>query len=546
LKRRVPLLFALAACAPEDSSTQPLWFQDRASSCGLSWSHQAFVEQRFDFPEIMGGGVALFDADGDGDLDVLAVDSGDLRAARGAQAHSRFFENLGLGRFADATQRAGFRAHDYGMGAACGDYDNDGDVDVFISTVGTCALYRNEGGRFVECAAQAQAAVEGWSSSAGFWDFDGDGWLDLFVVRYVDWTPQRELECRALDDRHDYCSPLRYDAPSSAVLLRNRGDGTFEDKSEQAGLIGVRTNGLGLATGRFGPQSESMAFVAGDMLPNHAFVAQGARLVDRAPEQGLALNAVGFAASGMGVQALDLEDDGDLDVFVTHLRRQGHALYVQDARGKFRDEAARAGLLRPSLPFTGFGCGFADFDNDGDLDLYVANGRVSLEQPIADESRPYAEENQLFVQQQGGRFEELLPRSLFSQGQPGSSRGAAFGDLDDDGGVDIVVVELGAPLRVLQNVLPRRGNWIGFRVLDEHGRDAIGARVEITVAGRARFREVNPVYSYLSSNDPRVHFGIGAASAVERVRVRWADGSSSDFAAAAPGRYHTLARAKSR
>ena len=539
------LLLVLAACAHEVQPANDLWFEDRTTKSGLLWQHHAFNEQRFDFPEIMGGGVAVFDADVDGDLDVLLVDSGDLRAPRGAQGSSRFFENQGGARFIDATARAGFGSHDYGMGVACGDYDNDGDVDVFVSTVGTSALYRNEDGRFVECALQAHAAVEGWSASAGFLDYDGDGWLDLFVVRYVDWSPQHELDCRALDDRRDYCSPVRYDAPSSCVMLHNRGDGTFEDVSERVGLSSVRTNGLGLASGAFGAQLQRTLIVASDMLPNHAFVAQADGLRDRAPEQGLALNAVGFAASGMGIQAVDFDDDGDLDVFVTHLRRQGNALYVQAARGHFRDEAARAGLFRPSLPFTGFGCGFADFDNDGDLDLYVANGRVNLEQPMADASRPYAEFDQLFAQGDGGRFEEILPRTRFAQTRAGSSRAMACGDLDNDGGVDLVVVEQGEPVRLLLNRAARAGRWIGFRVLDEHGRDAIGARVEIKVGGRSRYREVNPVHGYLSSNDPRVHFGLGSAGALESVRVRWLDGTISDFRAPVAGAYYTLERAKS-
>jgi hypothetical protein len=215
---------------------------------------------------------------------------------------------------------------------------------------------------------------------------------------------------------------------------------------------------------------------------------------------------------------------------------------VQDERGRFHDEAARAGLFRPSLPSTGFGCGFADFDNDGDLDLYVANGRVALEQPMADPAAPYEEFDQLYEQQAGARFHELLPRARLAQQRAGSSRGLALGDLDNDGGIDVVVIEQGSAARVLFNRAARAGKWIGFRVLDEHGRDAIGARVELTVGGRTRYREVNPVFSYLSSNDPRVHFGLGESTAIEGLRVRWPDGASSEFPAPSTGSYHRLER----
>lgn len=532
------LLPLLTSCSPGDDA----WFEEQASQRGLEWKHTAYTEQRFEFPEIMGGGVGLFDSDSDGDLDVLFVDSGDLHGPPLAQSRPRFFLNDGAGNFSDNTERAGFSSGAYGMGIACGDYDNDGDVDVFLTGVGTTVLYRNDGGHFVDVTAASSARVGGWSASAGFWDYDEDGWLDLFVVRYVDWSAEREIDCRSSDDLRDYCSPLRYSAPSSSVLLRNRGDGGFEDVSSRIGLEGARANGLGLATGRIGPRGESAALVANDMLPNLAWVARGEGLVDCAPLAGLAVNSIGFAGSGMGIHAADFDDDGDLDVFVTNLRRQGNALFVQGAPGRFREESARAGLFRPSLPFTGFGCGFADFDCDGYLDLFVANGRVALEQPIADPRTPYAEENQLFRQQVGGRFEEILPRGAARGVSAGSSRALAFGDLDNDGGIDVVVVNQGAPALLLHNRVHGGGQWIGFRILQANGRDAIGARVELTVGGRTRYREVNPVYGYLSSNDPRVHFGLGPASAAERLRVRWSDGVEQDFPVPAVGAYHTLRR----
>jgi hypothetical protein len=527
--------------APPPSSA---WFEEQAESRGLRYEHRAFEVQRFDFPEIMGGGVALLDGDGDGDLDVLFPGGGDPRALPGARSAPRYFVNDGSGTFQDLTAVSGFTPGAYSMGAACGDHDQDGDVDVFLTGVGDTRLFLNEGGRFRDVTDAAGARAEGWTTSAGFLDFDADGRLDLFAARYVDWAPERELDCRAGDDVRDYCAPTRYARPSTALLLWNAGAGRFEDASARLGLAAESAHGLGVASLK--REEGAALLVANDLLPNQAWIGADGGLVNRAMDWGLAVNSAGFAASGMGIHCADFDDDGDLDVFVAHLRRQGHSLFVQTPKGTFRDEAARCGLLRPTLPFTGFGAGFADFDNDGDLDLFVANGRVAREHPLPDPTNPYAEENQLFEQREEGRFSEVLPRGGLTPPCIASSRGAAFGDLDNDGGVDVVVVDWNGRARLLHNRAHTAGGWLGLWVRETHGGDAIGARVELVVDGRSRFRDVNPVYSYLASNDPRVHFGLGPRGVAQRLRVRWADGSVEEFPVPAAGAYHELRRVRSR
>jgi hypothetical protein len=538
--RLVLCTVCLAGCAGE----APSWFREEARERGLDWVHVRGRTQRFWFPEIMGGGVGLLDQDGDGALDVYLVQSGDL-AEPSPDGANRLFRNLGGARFADVTATVGGGDPGYGMGCAVGDADQDGDPDVYVTNVGPNTLLLNDGGTLGAAPLEAGVSDEGWGTSAAWVDIDADGDLDLYVVNYLRWSPEREIECHSPQGGRDYCSPTSYDAPARDVLYRNEGGGRFRDVSEAAGLGAAFGNGLGVASGDLDLDGWVDLYVANDMMPNQLWTNRGdGTFVDRALFSGCAVNRDGAAEAGMGAVALDVEDDGDLDLFVTHLRDETNTFYCNQG-GRFSDQTSVLGLGGPSLPFTGFGVGFQDFDRDGTLDAYVANGAVTRGRRARDPSDPYAEPNQLFrgVTDAAGsvRFEELLPRGGTAEELLGSSRGAAFGDLDEDGDADVVVVDSGARVKLLLNQAAG-GHWIGLRVLERSGGDAEGARLTLECSGKRRYRWVTSGGSYCSASDARALCGLGADRAPTTVVVRWTDQSEERFGPLEPGRKHVLRR----
>ncbi len=477
----------------------------------------------------MGGGAALFDMDTDGDLDLYFVQSGDVREPANKGDGNRLFCNDGRGFFTDVTQGSGADVPGYGMGVAAGDVDNDGDTDLYVTNLGGNVLLRNDGGgRFSDVTRDAGVAGSGWSTSATFLDVDLDGWLDLFVTRYIDWSVGAERECYSLTGVPDYCSPKNYDAPSSNVLFRNDGDGTFTDISSRAGLHEAVGNGLGLVSADFDRDGRIDVFVANDGTPNHLWMNQGnGRFVESALIAGVAIDQDGAPKAGMGVHAADVDGDGDQDLLVVNLDTEADSYFRNDGRF-FVDDTARAGLRTVSRRFTRFGMALLDFDNDGLLDLFEANGRVGLQSERYGDD-PYAEPNVLLRGVPGARFEEVRPVGGTATPLVATSRAAAFGDVDNDGGVDIVVVNRDQTPHLLRNVVRPRGHWIAFRVVDSRGRDALGAELTVKVGNRSIRRDVRAGYSYLASNDPRVHMGLGAEMKVTSVEVRWPDGRRGTF-----------------
>ncbi len=527
---------------PFGGGGSPPWFEDEAARRGLAFTYRSGHEDRFLLPEIVGGGVALFDMDGDGDLDVYFVQSDGLSEAVRARTRGRLFRNRGDGRFDDATAASGAEVSGYGMGVAAGDYNNDGAVDLYVTRVGGNVLLRNDGGgHFTDVTTAAAVADSGWSTSAAFVDADGDGFLDLFVAHYVNWRPALELACYREAGIPDYCGARSYHAASAATLFHNTGRGTFTDVSSEAAIDTAAGNGLGVTIGDFNDDGRMDVFVANDGSPNHLWLNQGGgRFRNAAIEMGAAIDYDGIAKSGKSTQAIDVDDDGDLDLFVANAVAEADSFYRYQAN-HFEDAAAALGLRTGSRAATRFGAAMADFDNDGRLDLFEASGGVEAGSQ-GTRTDLYAQPSFLFRGGDGGRFEEVLPRGAVTGLARATSRGAAFGDLDNDGGLDAVVVNRDAAAALLHNVVPRRGHWAGFRVVDAHGRDALGARLTLTVGARRVRREVQTAYSYLASNDPRVHVGLGAATAAADVRVRWLDGTMESFGAIQADKYVTLKR----
>lgn len=520
------------------------WFQDRTEASGVDFVHQSAPQPRYWLPEIATGGCGVLDFDNDGWLDLYFVQGGDLApdADSPPALTNKLYRNLQGFRFEDVTERAGVGDTGYGMGCACGDFDNDGDVDLYVTNVGPNVLYLNNGdGTFTDCTAAAGVGDPSWGTSAAFADADSDGDLDLFVVNYIRWSEQMNIECFSASGERDHCGPNSYRLPAPDTLYRNNGDGTFSDVSQSAGIHTVFGNGLGIACGDFTGDGKLDFYVANDGMPNQLWVNGGdGSFRDEAIPLGCAVNAVGQSEAGMGVQALDLDNDDDLDLFMSHLRQETNTFYRNEGSW-FEDVSAAVGLGGPSFEYTGFGLGFADFNHDGHLDLYLANGRVKRASTHENPRDVYAEINLVFRGTDTGRFEEQLPRGGTGKRLVDTSRAAAFGDLDNDGAIDVIVANKDARAYVLRNRAGTNGNWIKLRVL-EGARVALDAKVTVESAGRIQRRRVERAYSYQASNSPLVHVGLGTATAVARVTVTWPDGTQQQFGPLASNQLHTLAR----
>ncbi len=546
--RGLPLILLLAT---GPALAEAPWFSEQAQAVGLDFRHVNGMSGQLWFVENVGGGVALFDYDNDGDLDVYLTQGQRLGQPPDPKLRDRLYRNdLGTGpdgrpllRFTDVTEASGIRALGYGMGVAAGDYDNDGWIDLYLTNFGPNQLWRNLGdGRFKEVTAAAGAQEAGWSVSASFTDYDRDGWLDLFIGNYADYALDKDRKCYAPNSARDYCSPKMYPALPDR-LLHNLGDGRFEDVSEAAGIRRGHGPALGVIGADLNGDARPDFYVANDAHPNQLWFNQGGgRFRDEALLAGVAVNMEGVAEASMGVDAGDFDGDGDLDLFMTHLLGETNTLYVNDGQGWFEDRSLATGLGVPSKGYTSFGTAWLDFDNDGWLDLFAANGEVRIV-PIlarAGDDYPLHQPNQLFRNLGDGRFQEVSAQAGPAFALSEVSRGAGFGDLDNDGDSDILVVNNNGPLRLLRNDIGAARPWLGLRLVSRQGRDALGALVEVKLDdGRSLWRRARSDGSYASANDPRVLVGLGQAS-VDWIQVQWPDGSRERFEGLEPGRYHSL------
>jgi hypothetical protein len=520
------------APSPGDTSTAPElpWFEDQARRRGLNFQYQSGHTDRYLLPEIMGGGAALADIDNDGDLDAYLVQGGPVMSKD--RPSNQLFLNRGDGYFVEAPDGGDAGDSGYGMGVAAGDYDNDGYIDLYVTNLGRNRLLRNTGkGQFEDVSAAAGVDEDGWGSSAAFLDLDDDGDLDLFLVNYVSWRLSIEQDCFSTATGYnlaDYCWPTAYDAPARDHLYRNNGDGTFTDISNLAGLGVAFGNGLGVVGLDANSDGLTDVFVANDMGMNQLWMNQGnLRFKDEALLRGCAVDEHGVVKSGMGVAAADQDNDGDTDLLVMNLATQTDSFF-RNSWPYFEDASVSVGLATVTKRYTRFGVAMVDFDNDGLLDLYEANGAIGFSrESITDDV--YAEPDVLLRGRPGGRFEEVRPQGGTSQALVYTSRGVAIGDVDNDGGLDLLVVNRDGPANLLMNQVAAHGNWIRFRVLTREGRDAHAASISADIGKIRVTREVQPSGSYLVANDPRVHIGLGDAGQARRVTVRWPGGKLENF-----------------
>jgi hypothetical protein len=505
------------------------WFEDTAGEAGLVFQHSTGASGEFLFPETLAGGIALIDFDGDGHLDVFLGQGGSLRGEEGpGVGRHRLFRNRGDGTFEDRTEGSGVDVPGYCMGVAVGDFDGDGREDLYITNNGPNVLLRNAGGgRFEDVTAAAGVAGSEWSTSATFVDHDLDGDLDLFVCNYIFWSLGGDKECYEASGRRTYCGPSSYNAPTPDTLFRNDGDGRFTDVSEQAGIRTRFGNGLGVVAGDYNGDGTPDLFVANDQTEDQLWINLGdGTFRDDGYRVGVAVGRDGSERAGMGVDAADVDADGDLDLIVVNLHGEFDGFYRNDG-DSFVERTTEAGIGVETRKYTRFGVGFHDFDNDGDLDLYEACGRVTMVGSLHDEDDPFAEPNVLLELGEDGRWRTTGLAGGTRSPLVHTSRGAAFGDLDGDGGIDIVVANSQAAPYLLRNTVPDRGHWIRARVLGASGAAAIGAVVELD--GSRLRRDVRPGYSFCSSSDPGVHFGLGERVEPVHLEVRWTDGSRERF-----------------
>ncbi len=533
-------LFALISLISVWSQQPPL-FQDAPSA--IPFTHVSGAKGQYYMHEIMGPGAALFDYDGDGDLDVFLPQG---------EGRSRLFRNdLTVGtagrrtlQFTDVTDRAGITLGTYGMGTAVGDYDNDGDLDLFVTSFGADTLYRNNGdGTFADVTKAAGVSDALWSTSAAFLDFDRDSDLDLFVANYLDFTIADNKICHDPVGARDYCSPRAYRSVPDR-LYRNEGRGRFVNVTEPAGIARSDGNGLGVSVGDYNGDGWLDLYVANDATANQLWInRKDGTFADEGLLSGAALSAAGNPEGSMGIASGDFDADGDEDLFVTNIIAETFVLYVNDGKGAFDDARARAGLARPTAAFTGFGTDWFDYDNDGWLDLFIANGAVNIIESQRGQPAPYRMRNQLF-RNAAGRFDETSAAGGPALARAEVSRGAAFGDVDNDGDTDVLVTTNNGPVRLLLNRSETRNHWLQVRLRHDSGeRFGMGARIGIERAGQPTlWRRVKTDGSYLSASDIRVHVGLGASAHIDAVVVEWPEGVRERWKDVAADRLVTFRR----
>jgi enediyne biosynthesis protein E4 len=528
----------LLMAAPSSPDVQ---FSDVTKAVGIAFAHQNSATSNKYLLETMGGGVALLDYDNDGRLDVFVTNGAKIEDPMpdgkppdktDARFWNRLYRQTSDGTFVDVTEKArltGMPQNQYGMGVAVGDYDNDGFEDLYVTNYGANTLYHNNGGgTFMDVTSRAGVAGGGWSASAGFLDYDNDGRLDLFVTRYVKWGFENNRYCgEKKPGFRSYCHPDNYEGMTD-ILYHNNGDGTFTDVSAKAGIAKSTGKGLGVSFADYDSDGFIDIYVANDSVQSFLFHNNGdGTFTEVGLLAGVGFNEDGKTFAGMGVDFADYDNDGRPDIVVTDLSNERYMLFRQNADGSFRDVTNSTGLGGATLAFSGWSTRFFDYDGDGWKDLFVAQGHVM---DTIEKTAPNLKYLQppLLLKNESGRFVTAKAGDVFQQEWAG--RGAAFGDLDNDGDVDIVLSNVGQYAVVLRNDGGNRNNWLQIKTVGTRSnRDGIGCRVKVVSASGSQYFTVSTAVGYLSASDRRLTVGLGRDATATRVEIRWPSGVVQTF-----------------
>jgi hypothetical protein len=523
----IGIIAAFAAGRGAAQTSRPT-FTDVTKTAGVRFVHENGALGKKYLPETMGSGGAFLDADGDGWQDMLLVNSSSWPGQPKSKAVMALYRNNHDGTFTDVTAAAGLAVPMYGMGVATADYDNDGKVDIYVTALGASHLFHNLGGlKFADVTATAKVASPGFATSAAWFDADRDGKLDLAVGHYVDWAIERDLFCTLNGKTKSYCTPESYKGQSLS-LYRNQGDGTFQDITASAGLEDASAKALGLALLDHNNDGWIDLFVANDTQPNRLYENRKGRFVDIGVSAGVAFNEAGVARAGMGVDAADYDGSGRQSLVIGNFSNEMMALYTNEGNGLFIDEAPRSTIGRASLLSLTFGAFFFDYDLDGKLDIFAANGHVADDIASVQTRVTYAQAPHLFHNLGGRAFEDVSKSSGAAMTQPMVARGAAYGDIDGDGDLDVLITSNKGPVRLLRNDGAERQAKLRVQLVGAaSNRDAIGAFARVTSsAGVSPWLMVKTGSSYLSQSELPLTFGLGQATTITKVEVKWPNGNT--------------------
>ena len=503
-----------------------LRFTDVTTKTGIRFRHEDGRSGAYYFLETLGAGAAWFDYDEDGDVDIYFVNGADLPGMKSEVTPTNvLYRNDGDGTFTDVTDEAGVGDSGYGFSCAVGDYDNNGFPDLYITNFGANVLYRNDGdGTFTDVTMQAGVGNPSWGASAAFADYDNDGYLDLFVANYVEFEVESNPECGTIGVR-THCGPGAFQGTAS-VLYRNDGDGTFINVTRKAGVRNPNGKGMGVIWCDYDNDADLDLFVANDKVEDWLYRNEGdGTFKDVGLTSGVALNEMGAPYSSMAPVFGDIDNNGWFDLVITNFQDEPNSVYYNDGDGFFSDITYRSGIGGPTLIRLAWGADFADLDNDSWLDLFVATGHLEENVHLLNPTTTYPQQNQLFLNRGDCTFGDVSDSSGDGLLLKKVSRGAAFGDYDNDGDVDVLITNSHQSPDLLRNDTVNQNHWLVFATVGTRSnRSGIGARVKVTASGSVQMREVKSGASYPSHSDMRLHFGLGESAMAEHVEIRWPSG----------------------